>query len=61
MSPEARERAAQWYQQLAERTVGAKAALARLYNLERARFLRGDVDRIAPTARQFAEEIGWRQ
>jgi hypothetical protein len=53
---EDRELAAQFYEQIAEQVTGTRAALARLYNLERAKFLRGEVDHIAPTARQFAEE-----
>jgi hypothetical protein len=59
MTPEEREEAAQWYVQIAEQTVGTHAELARLYNLERAKFLRGEVLRIAPTARQYGEEIGY--
>lgn len=58
MSPEDRERAAQFYTQVADETKGRRADLARLYNLERARFLRGEVSRIAPTALEFAREIG---
>ncbi len=39
--------------------VGAQAGLARLYHLERARFLRGQVSQIAGRALDFAAEIGW--
>jgi hypothetical protein len=59
MTPEEREEAAQWYEQIAEQTMGTHAGLARLYNLERAKFLREEVNQIAPTARQFGEEIGY--
>jgi hypothetical protein len=59
MSGEERELAAQFYEQVAHQAVGTRAELARLYNRERARFLRGEVDHIAPTANQFAREIGF--
>ena len=59
MSPEERERAAQGYEQVAQERVGTQAGLARLYNLERAMFLRGQVSRIASKARDFADEIGY--
>jgi len=55
---EDRELAARFYEQIAEQVTGTRAALARLYNLERAKFLRGEIDHIAPTAQKFAEEIG---
>ena len=58
MAPAERELAAQFYEQVAEQTVGTRATLARLYNLERAKFLRGEVSHIAPTALQFAQESG---
>lgn len=61
MSPQARELAAQEYEQVAQQTLGTFAELARLYNLERARFLRGQVERIAATAHQFAMEIGYQR
>ena len=61
MSPVERELAAQGYEQVAQNMVGTKARLARLYNLERARFLRGQVSRIAPKARIFGSEIGFSQ
>jgi|GEM_PF-998294 len=57
-SPEEREQAAHAYEQMALETVGRKAEIARLYNLERARFLRGEVERIAPKAYLFAQEKG---
>ena len=60
MSAEERALAAQFYERVAQQTVGRQAELARLYNLERARFLRGEVDRIAPTAYLFGQEIGFR-
>ena len=44
---------------LAEMSVGTQARLARLYNLERAKFLRGQVSRIASKARTFGNEIGF--
>lgn len=39
--------------------VGVRADLARVYNLERAKFLRGEVERIADSAPKFAAEIGF--
>ncbi len=59
MSPDDRELAAQGYEQMAQQMVGTEAGLARLYNLERAKFLRGRVSRIASRARDFADEIGY--
>ena len=59
LSWEERELSALAYESIAQRTVGRKAELARLYNLERARFLRGEVDHIAPTADLFGQEIGF--
>ena len=56
MASQDRELAAQFYERVAEHTTGTQAVLARLYNLERVRFLRGEVARIAPTAHQFAQE-----
>jgi hypothetical protein len=52
-----REQAARFYEYIAGYTVGTKSELARLYNLERARFLRGQVRRIASNANEFAVEI----
>lgn len=57
LSPEEREIAAQAYEQMAVEVRGTKAELARLYNLERARFLRGQVSHIASKARLFADEL----
>ena len=57
LSPEEREIAAQAYEQMAGEVGGSQAGLARLYNLERARFLRGQVSHIASKARLFADEI----
>ena len=57
LSPEEREIAAQAYEQMAGEVGGTKAGLACLYNLERARFLRGEVSRIASKARLFADEL----
>ncbi len=54
-----REVAAFWYEAFAEETVGSRAELARLYNLERAAFLRGQVVRIARNAPEYAREIDW--
>ncbi len=59
MSPEEREQAAQGYEQMAQQMVGTQAGLARLYNLERARFLRGQVSHIAARALDFASEVGY--
>ena len=59
MSPEEREIAAQAYEQMAQTVVGTQASLARLYNLERAKFLRGQVYRIASRALDFGVEIGY--
>ena len=58
LSLEECEQAAQWYESFAEEVVGRRAELARLYNLERARFLRGQVARIARNAPNLADEIG---
>ena len=58
ISSEDREQAAQWYAAIAAQTVGSRADLARLYNLERAKFLRRQVKRIARSAPEFALEIG---
>ena len=57
MAAEDRETAAQFYEEIAGNTIGTSADLARLYNLERARFLRGEIPRIASTARGFAQTI----
>ncbi len=59
MPEEERELAAQGYEQMAEQMGGTEASLARLYNLERAKFLRGQVSRIASKARLFGDEIGY--
>ena len=61
MTAQERETAARFYEVVAQQTVGTRAALARLYNLERARFLRGEVRHIAATALQFGQEIGFEQ
>lgn len=47
MSPKDREAAALEYEQQARNLVGIRVRLAHLYNLERAKFLRGEVDHIA--------------
>lgn len=60
MSAADREQAAQWYEDFAAEAGGSYSDLARLYNLERAKFLRGQVQRIASTAPDFAREIGMR-
>ena len=54
-----REIAALFYEQIALDTHRVFADLARLYNLERARFLRGQVNRIAGKAHEFARENGY--
>ena len=61
MSPLEREQAAQWYENFAAETGGVLSDLARLYNLERAKFLRGEVNYIARDAPKFAEEIAYRR
>lgn len=58
MTLEERTEAAREYENLARHMVGTRLELARKYNLERAKFLRGEVKRIADTAPNFAEEIG---
>ncbi len=58
MTLEEREEVAQWYEDFAAEVVGTQSALARLYNLERAKFLRGQAGRIAFDAPKFAKEIG---
>ena len=57
MTPEQREASAQAYEQISELTIGINADLARLYNLEHAKFLRGEIEQIEATARQFGERI----
>ena len=59
ISPDDREQAAQWYEAFATQTIGTYADLARLYNLERAKFLRGQVTRIAGKAPDFARDINY--
>ncbi len=59
MSVEDREASALEYEQQARNLVGIKVNLAHLYNLERAKFLRGEVDYIARSAPDYAEEIGY--
>ena len=59
MTSQEREQAAQAYEEMAQQMVGTQAELARLYNLERARFLRGQVSRIAGRALDFAKEVGY--
>lgn len=59
MSLDDREEAAQWYEDFAAEVGGVLWDLARLYNLERAKFLRGQVARIAYNAPAFAKEIGY--
>ncbi|HZO88269.1 MAG TPA: polymorphic toxin-type HINT domain-containing protein [Chthonomonadaceae bacterium] len=59
MSAEQRAVAARAYEAVAGRTVGTNAELARLYNLERARFFRGEVDSIPATAQEFGRKIGY--
>lgn len=51
--------AADWYEKFSGEVGGSHAELARLYNLERAAFLRGQVEQIAPNAPKFAQEIGY--
>lgn len=55
-----REEAARWYEACAAEVRGDYVELARLYNLERAKFLREQVSRIAGTAPDFAREVGMR-
>ena len=58
MTMEERQAAASAYEQVAQLTRGSNQAPGRLYNLERAKFLRGEVDRIAPTLPAFKAERG---
>ena len=53
MTLEDRELAAQGYEQMAKQMVGTEVGLAHLYNLERARFLRGQVSWIASKGAGF--------
>ena len=57
MSLEEREESALEYEKLAGRMAGTQLELARRYNLERAKFLRGEVAHIADSAPSFAAEI----
>lgn len=59
MPSEDREAAALEYEGQAMKLVGSQVSLARLYNLERAKFLRGEVGRIARSAPGFAAETGY--
>ena len=59
ISMEDREAAALFYEQIALDTRRVYADLARLYNLERSRFLRGQVSRIAGKAHDFEQEISY--
>jgi len=58
VSTEDREEAARFYERVAGEVVGTRAELARRRNLERAGFLRGEVERIAVDANLFAMEVG---
>lgn len=53
-----REQAANAYEKIAELTGGKYAELAKQYNLERTKFLRGEISEIAGTAADFAKEKG---
>jgi len=59
LSQEDREASALEYEQQARNLVGNKVRLAHLYNLERARFLRGEVNHIARSAPEYAEKISY--
>ena len=59
MSEQEQEAAAQFYEQIAEQTTGTQAVLARLYNWNAPGSYGAKIGRIAPTARQFAEESGF--
>jgi hypothetical protein len=59
MSAEDREQGAVAYENMADDMQNREAGLARLYNLERAKFLRGTVESIPGTAREFGEQIGF--
>ena len=61
MTLQEREQAAHYYEEVAADTRGTVPDLARLYNLERAKFLRGEVASIVYSAPQFAEKIGYRR
>jgi hypothetical protein len=60
MTIEQRLHAAEYYERVAQITTNSAAELGRLYNLERAKFLRGEIDHIPATADEFAKEIGLR-
>lgn len=59
MTPGEREEAADYYESIALEVGGLRSGLAKLYNLERAKFLRGEVSRIASKAILYAREIGY--
>ena len=59
MPHQEREIAAAFFAQIALQVSGSQSELARLYNIERARFLRGEISRIAPDAVEFGLEIGY--
>jgi hypothetical protein len=56
MTDEEREIAAQFYESVPLQ--GKRLELARRYNIERARFLRGEVSRVAGSAILYGIEIG---
>ena len=55
--PQEREQAAQWYTERAAHFVGTRVELARLYNLERAKFLRGQVSGLQAPHRTSPEKL----
>ena len=58
MTAEQRESASRAYERIADNLVGNEAEIARLYNLERAKFLRGEIDSIAENIPEFRKERG---
>ena len=57
LTPAQRELAAQYYREVAQRTTGAHAGPAHLYNLERARYLEQGGTLIPPTLPQFIDTL----
>ena len=53
-----REAAAKGYEQIAELTKGRYKEIAGMYNLERAKFLRGEVSSVASKLEDFAKQFG---
>ncbi len=58
LSAQERARAAAWYREVAERTVGTRARAARLYNIARAEFLEGSRSSLPRTLPDFIRSEG---